>query len=196
MTLLQSVRRLTVFDSLHNRDFRWFWLARLAHSASMEMGNVAMGWLAYQLTGSALARIVRAAAAALAIGGAFAAGAGALGTFLVMGFTIHNLTEGIGIAAPMVRERPRWPVWVGLVALAGLPAVLGTWIGAYAFAPHWTVLFLGIGAGAILQVVVEVAVHLRRKAAEHGATGLSATSVGGFATGVGVMYATALLVQV
>ena len=55
MTLLQSVQRLAVFDSLRNRDFRWFWLARLATSASMEMGSVAQGWLVYQLTGSALA---------------------------------------------------------------------------------------------------------------------------------------------
>jgi hypothetical protein len=132
----------------------------------------------------------------LAIGGAFAAGAGALGAFLVLGFTIHNLTEGIGIAAPMVRERVPWPVWTGLVALAGLPAVAGTWIGAYAFAPHWSALFLGIGAGAILQVLVEVGAFLRRKAVEHGATGLSGTSLGGFATGVVVMYATAFLVQV
>jgi MFS family permease len=52
---LQSVQRLAVFDSLRNRDFRWFWLARLATSASMEMGSVAQGWLVYQLTGSALA---------------------------------------------------------------------------------------------------------------------------------------------
>jgi MFS family permease len=55
MTLLRSVQRLAVFDSLRNRDFRWFWLARLATSASMEMGSVAQGWLVYQLTGSALA---------------------------------------------------------------------------------------------------------------------------------------------
>lgn len=55
MTWLQSVQRLTVFGSLRNRDFRWFWLARLATSASMEMGSVAQGWLVYQLTGSALA---------------------------------------------------------------------------------------------------------------------------------------------
>ena len=55
MTFLQSAKRLAVFDSLHNRDFRWFWLARLAHSASMEMGSVAQGWLVYQLSGSALA---------------------------------------------------------------------------------------------------------------------------------------------
>jgi MFS family permease len=46
---------LAAFDSLHLRDFRWFWLARLAASASMEMGSVAQGWLVYELTGSALA---------------------------------------------------------------------------------------------------------------------------------------------
>lgn len=132
----------------------------------------------------------------LAIGGAFAAGAGTLGAFLVIGFTIHNLTEGIGIAAPLVGERVRPVAWVGLVALAGLPAVAGTWVGAYAFAPHWSALFLGIGAGAILQVAFEVGAFLRRKAAAAGAGPLSATTVAGFAAGVMVMYTTAYLVQV
>ena len=42
----------------------------------------------------------------LAIGAAFAAGAAGLGTFLVLGFTLHNVTEGIGIAAPILKERP------------------------------------------------------------------------------------------
>ena len=55
MTLMKSVQNLPVFASLRNRDYRWFWLARLAASASMEMGSVAQGWLVYQLTGSALA---------------------------------------------------------------------------------------------------------------------------------------------
>jgi MFS family permease len=55
MTWLRSVQRLAVFDSLRNRDYRWFWLARLSASASMQMGTVAQGWLVYQLTGSALA---------------------------------------------------------------------------------------------------------------------------------------------
>jgi MFS family permease len=55
MIVLKSLQRLAVFDSLRNRDFRWFWLARLSASASMEMGGVAQGWLVYQLTGSALA---------------------------------------------------------------------------------------------------------------------------------------------
>ena len=55
MALISILRHHTLFDSLRNRHFRWFWLGRLATSATMQMGSVAQGWLAYQLTGSALA---------------------------------------------------------------------------------------------------------------------------------------------
>ena len=48
-------RTSAAVESLRSRDFRWFWVGRLASSATMEMGSVAQGWLAYQLTGSALA---------------------------------------------------------------------------------------------------------------------------------------------
>ena len=96
----------------------------------------------------------------LAIGSAFATGAAALGTFLVLGFTLHNITEGIGIVAPLVETRHRLPTFVGLAALAGLPAVAGIWLGSYAFAPHWAALALAVGAGAIFQVVVEVGLLL------------------------------------
>ena len=97
----------------------------------------------------------------LAIGAAFAAGAAGLGTFLVLGFTLHNITEGIGIAAPILKERPPLGSFVGLTLLAGGPAVVGLWIGSLAFAPQWSALALAIGAGAILQVIVEVTLLLR-----------------------------------
>lgn len=132
----------------------------------------------------------------LAIGGAFAAGAGALGTFLVIGFTLHNLTEGVAIAAPVTHERVPARVWGGLVAIAGLPALLGIWIGAYAFAPHWSALFLGLGVGAILQVLVEVGDYLRRMMGASGTLLVSGISSAGFAVGVVIMYTTAFLVQV
>ena len=132
----------------------------------------------------------------LAIGAAFATGAAALGSFLVIGFTLHNITEGIGIAAPMLGERPRLKVFVGLAALAGLPAVLGIWIGSFAFSAHWAALALGIGAGAILQVIIEVGAYLARKAREQGRSWASATTLAGAALGVLVMYATAFLIQV
>ena len=81
----------------------------------------------------------------LAIGASFATGEAALASFLVIGFTLHNLTEGVGIAAPLLEARPRLGVFAALAALAGLPAVAGTWIGAFAFAPHWAALCFGIG---------------------------------------------------
>ena len=47
----------------------------------------------------------------LAIGSAYAAGALALGAFLVVGFAIHNTTEGLAIVAPLADRsaRPRAP---------------------------------------------------------------------------------------
>ena len=130
----------------------------------------------------------------VAIGSAFATGAAALGTFLVLGFTLHNITEGIGIVAPLVEGRPRLSILIALAALAGLPAVGGIWLGSYAFAPHWAALAFAIGAGAILQVIVEVAPASRRSARAEG-KGVAAAA-GGVVAGVVVMYATALLVQV
>lgn len=131
----------------------------------------------------------------LAIGTAFAVGEAALGSLLVVGFTLHNLTEGIGIAAPLVKSKPSLFTFVGLTALAGLPAVLGTWLGVFAFSPHWAAIFMGIGAGAILQVIVEVGSYLARTASKIGDTWLSKISLAGFSAGLVVMYGTALLVN-
>ena len=130
----------------------------------------------------------------LVIGAAFATGEAALASFLVVGFALHNVTEGVGIAAPLVESRPGFGTFAALAALAGLPAVLGTWTGAFAFSPHWAALCFGIGAGAILQVVVEVAASLHRLAARAGDSALSGTTLAGFAGGLLVMYATAVLV--
>jgi predicted MFS family arabinose efflux permease len=48
-------RRLTTFDALQNRHFRWYWLGMLASSSTMQMGSVGQGWLVYELTDSAFA---------------------------------------------------------------------------------------------------------------------------------------------
>ncbi|MBI4183445.1 MAG: metal transporter [Proteobacteria bacterium] len=131
----------------------------------------------------------------LAVGAAFAAGEAALGAFLVVGFVLHNLTEGVGIVAPLTEDRPHLYVFPALAALAGLPAIAGAWAGSVAYAPHLAALFLGVGAGAILQVVVEVGSYLARRAARTGASWLSASTVTGTFAGVAVMYATAFLVK-
>lgn len=128
----------------------------------------------------------------LAVGAAIAAGAAALASFLVVGFVIHNVSEGFAIAAPMALARPPLRVFAGLAALAGLPALPGVVLGASAISPYWTALCFGIGAGAILQVIVEVAALLVRRSGARGP--VTATNLAGAVAGLAVMYGTALLV--
>lgn len=131
----------------------------------------------------------------LAIGAAFTAGVAGLGVFLVLGFTLHNVTEGIGIVAPLVDSRPTLPIFVGLALLAGAPAIVGIWLGSLTYAPHWAALALAIGAGAILQVIIEVGAYLMRRAGSQAAW-LSPSVLTGLTLGVAVMYVTAMLVKV
>ena len=132
----------------------------------------------------------------LAIGGAFAAGSAGLGAFLVMGFTLHNITEGIGIAAPLLKIRPTFRQFALLTLIAGGPAVLGMWIGSLAYAPHWSALALAIGAGAILQVIIEVTLFMIRNDEDRTDILFSKEVLGGFALGIALMYVTAMLVKI
>jgi len=152
---------------------------------------------------------------------AFSIGEAALGSFLVIGFMLHNITEGVGIVAPLVpgkkktrseeqletvpgtqipasediSKTPSLWLFVGLVLLAGAPAILGTWIGGFAFSPLLAAVFLGIGVGAIWQVIVEVVGLLRKYADSEGTHLVSWINLGGFLVGIGIMYLTALLVK-
>ena len=85
-----------------------------------------------------------------------------MGAFLVIGFTLHNVTEGIGIAAPIAQDRLSVSRFIALTAIAGLPAILGTWIGGFAYSNVAATIFLGIGTGAIVQVIIEVGKLLLR----------------------------------
>lgn len=132
----------------------------------------------------------------LAIGAAFAAGSAGLGTFLVLGFAIHNVTEGIGIAAPIVKTKP--PLWSfpALTLVAGAPAVFGMWLGSLSYGPQWSALALGVGAGAILQVIVEVTAYLLRSRSDLSRPWLSPPVLSGFLIGVAFMYVTAAAIKV
>jgi zinc transporter ZupT len=92
----------------------------------------------------------------LAIGAAYNVGEIALGTFLVVGFIIQNITEGLGIIAPILRDRVPLKQLALLGLLGGAPAILGAWIGGFTPSPFLSVLFLAIGTGAIFQVAVEI----------------------------------------
>jgi zinc transporter, ZIP family len=129
----------------------------------------------------------------LAIGAAYALGELALGAFLVIGFTLHNLTEGFGIVTPVARygTTARHLVLLGL--LAGAPTILGTWLGGFTYSDVWATLFLAIGAGAIFQVVFELA-RLPGRAGPNWLA--SPAGVVGLLAGMAIMYATGLLVAV
>jgi zinc transporter ZupT len=132
----------------------------------------------------------------LAIGASFAAGEAALGTFLILGFTLHNITEGVGIAAPIVRSStPSLKHFAFLTLLAGGPAILGTWIGGFAFNPVLATIFLAVGVGAILQVVWEVGRLVVRDSAKQGQPAINWVTLGGVVVGIAIMYFTAFLVK-
>ncbi len=123
----------------------------------------------------------------LAIGGAFALGAVALGSRLILGFTIHNTTEGLAILSPIIRQPATIRQLGAMGLIAGVPTIFGAWIGGFVQIDIMAVLFLSIGAGAILEVVYEIFRQVRS-----GMTSLHGYS--GVITGLIVMYATALLV--
>jgi zinc transporter, ZIP family len=127
----------------------------------------------------------------LAIGTSYSSGEIALGTSLLVGFLLHNTTEGLGIISPLTAERPGLGRLLLLGAIAGVPTVLGTWIGGFSYSPVWTTLFFALGAGAIIQVIYEL---FRLFARRGGGALLAPLNVAGLLAGVMLMYGTGLLV--
>jgi len=159
------------------------------------------GWLAQRRAGASGGQLALLVAVGIglhnlgegvAIGAAYSAGALALGAFLVVGFAIHNTTEGLAIVAPIAHLRTSLRRLALLGLLAGAPAVLGAWIGAAAFNASLAAFLFGFGAGAIVQVIVQLAPTLRD---DHGRT-LHPVAVSGLLTGMALMFATGMLVSV
>lgn len=130
----------------------------------------------------------------LAIGSAYAISELALGAALVVGFAIHNTTEGFAIVAPLVREseRPSLGRLVGLGVIAGAPAIVGAVIGASVTNAELSAFLLGLGVGAVIQVIVQIAPAMRDKS---GRT-LDAVTASGIAAGAIAFYLTGLLISV
>lgn len=129
----------------------------------------------------------------LAIGAAYAVGAATLGTFLVVGFIIQNITEGLGIVVPIARDRPSWRYLLMLGVIGGAPAIAGTWIGGLITAPALSVLFLAIGAGAVFQVAVSIARQVVWKRGETSPFPLTAFS--GVMAGMLALYITGVVIK-
>ncbi|MBV9682415.1 MAG: ZIP family metal transporter [Solirubrobacterales bacterium] len=117
----------------------------------------------------------------LAIGVSARAGAISLATVLIIGFALHNATEGFGIVGPLGDVKPSWG-WIGLAGLiGGGPTFLGSIVG-YAVTSHPLELaFYATAGGAILYVIGEIWNGMRRYG--HRELGLLMVSAG-FVLGV------------
>src|SRR5207247_10247950 len=107
-------------------------------------------------------------------------------------FARHNTTAGLAIVAPVAAKRPSLARLVVLGAIAGTPAILGAWIGAAAYHPSVSAFLLGVGAGAIVQVIQQLAPLIRDRDGRY----LHPRSAGGLVLGIGILYVTGLLANV
>ena len=126
----------------------------------------------------------------LAIGSAYAVGELAVGAALVVGFAVHNTTEGLAIVAPLASRRPPIGSLILLGAIAGTPVIPGAVIGVVIDNAALSAVLLGVGVGAIVQVIVQISRALRSQDGRP----LRPAVIAGLAGGVAVMYLTGLLV--
>jgi ZIP family zinc transporter len=117
----------------------------------------------------------------LAIGVSARAGEVSLAIVLIVGFALHNATEGFGIVGPLGSVRPSWR-WLGLAGLVGGgPTLLGSMLGYEVTSTPLELAFYALAGGAIFYVVCEIVLGVRRYGHRELASILLAA---GFAAGV------------
>jgi len=98
----------------------------------------------------------------LAIGVSASTGEIGLATVLIVGFALHNATEGFGIVGPLGNTRPSWR-WLALAGLiGGGPTFLGSLVGYGVDSEPLQLAFYAVAAGAILYVIGEIWQGMRR----------------------------------
>jgi ZIP family zinc transporter len=126
----------------------------------------------------------------LAIGASAASGLTAVAVSLIVGFALHNATEGFGVAAPLIgRVVPTWGQLFVAGLIAGGPTFLGTIVGYTFNSPVLSVLFLAIAVGALVFVIGELWAVLRR-------TGLTAAATGMMTLGFLLAFATEMYLDI
>jgi ZIP family zinc transporter len=122
----------------------------------------------------------------LAIGASYTHGEWVLGALLVMGFALHNGTEGFGIVGA-AGQTPLSMKDIALLGLiAGAPTCLGTLLSGQDLPPYFTVAFYALAAGSLLYVTIALV------AMYYTATRRMQVALGVF-FGISLMYITAML---
>ena len=117
----------------------------------------------------------------LAIGVSASTGEIGLATVLIVGFALHNATEGFGIVGPLGDVRPTWR-WLFIAGIVGgAPTFFGAMLGYNVTSEPLELAFYALAGGAILYVIGEVWHGMRRYG--HRELGLILLSAG-FAAGV------------
>jgi ZIP family zinc transporter len=114
----------------------------------------------------------------LAIGVSANTGEIGLATVLIIGFAVHNATEGFGIVGPLGDVRPSWS-WLGVAGLVGGgPVFFGAMVGYNVTSQPLELAFYSVSAGAILYVIGEVWAAMRKLG--HRELGLTMLAAGVF----------------
>ena len=125
----------------------------------------------------------------LAIGVSAQAGEIGLATVLIVGFALHNSTEGFGIIGPLGDVRPSWTWLLMAGVVAGGPTFVGAMVGYQVTSDALALCFFALAGGAILYVIGEIWAGTRRHG--HGELGLYMLGTGfllGIATDLVVAY--------
>ncbi len=117
----------------------------------------------------------------LAIGVSASTGEIGLATVLIIGFALHNSTEGFGIVGPLGNVQPSWRWILAAGLIAGGPTFLGSIVGYELNSYTLELVFYAIAGGAILYVIGEIWHGMRRFG--HRELGLAMLALG-FTAGV------------
>ena len=98
----------------------------------------------------------------LAIGVSAKTGAIGLATVLIIGFGLHNATEGFGIVGPLGGVRPSWKWLLAAGLVGGGPTFVGTIVGYQVHSDPLELCFYALAGGAILYVIGEIWTAVRR----------------------------------
>ncbi len=98
----------------------------------------------------------------LAIGVSAKSGEIGLATVLIIGFAVHNTTEGFGIVGPLGGVKPSWRWLFAAGLIGGAPTFIGSIVGYHVTSAPLELAFYALAGGALLYVIGEIWNGVRR----------------------------------